>query len=131
MDDDEHDLGWDDPVGLLVTMEFALKTLVRGKGKYHERMEEVRKAFVWIGLERFPTRLRNRAASVLGTPDKVRVDVVSDEAGVDLDPLSIFMFQRLSAKQRDAYAEDLICLYSACLMDITKMTGDDHYPSDR
>jgi hypothetical protein len=94
-------------------------------------METVRKAFIGIGLERFPTRLRNRAASVLGTPDRVRHDIVSDEAIVDLETRSIFMFQKLSAKQRDAYTEDLISLYSACLMDLTKMTGDDYYPSDR
>ncbi len=113
---DNKDLSWEDPVGIFVLLKEAIQELIRGKGSYDERMEGATNAFFRLPSERFPEALRDQVE---------RLHSVRLRARLEYGEHVLFRFRPITPKQRDAFAKDMLDVFTACAMCVARL-GEDY-----
>jgi hypothetical protein len=116
------DNGWGgDHAGKLSKLQTAVRVLAEGRGRTAERLENATYPLVMLSPRDFPEHLRNRATRVLGLRQKY-VFFAGDES----------YFHQVKPSDRVSFANDLIALYEACLIDLGRSwpQWDFMYPED-
>jgi hypothetical protein len=116
--------GWSDPVSMFLKLQKSVEHIIRRQGYPREWMTKATDPLVGLRPEDFPQRLRGRATNVLAKRGAVAEKYATD---------TLYRFDRLPRKERQALIEDIIALYQGCLLDIGK-SGDYYdilYPEDR
>jgi hypothetical protein len=120
----EHDLGWRDPVKVLLALQVTVQTICMGKDNFRTRMQKATFALVDLTPEYFPTRIHNTARLVLSLRGRV-----PRQNANNCD--TIFYFDKLKPKERAEFIFDILSLYEACLIDVGKLGYDFLYPKDK
>lgn len=88
-------------------VEFAVATMIRGKGDYNSRMKIVMQQLRPLRLAAFPEEIRELWTTVLSADSLARVC----HSGAP----DVMNFGRLTPRQRDAWTDALLRVY-ACLL---------------
>jgi hypothetical protein len=116
------DIGWGgDHVGKLSKLRTAVRMLAEGRGKTAERLEKSTYALIGLRPTDFPDRIRNLANRALSLRGKY-VFHAGDSS----------YFHYVAPGDKVRFANDLIALYEACLIDLgrTWPQWDFMYPED-
>ena len=103
-------------MGIFVLLKEAIQELIRGKGSYDERMEGATNAFFRLPSERFPEALRDQVE---------RLHSVRLRARLEYGEHVLFRFRPITPKQRDAFAKDMLDVFTACAMCVAR-SGEDY-----
>jgi hypothetical protein len=113
----DYRLGWEDPFDQLRALRVAVKELLAlGLGPQEKGMGPrerfTRATSTFIKYRGWPERLKYRRENISNARIAVRRDYPRD---------TLFHFERLTAKERRALADDIFALYEACLLDAGRM----------